>query len=151
MTGLRPVPKVPSHLQYDATRQVLYMADTGNSRVVTFDPKTAGESSKMTASENVDSLQQAMDLKGGTVKDFVPASYGLKLPVGLEIHAGKIYVSDNETSTIHKFSLDGAPLGKATIADVKRGGLAGLTFGPDEKLYFVDMLNDRILRLEDDF
>jgi sugar lactone lactonase YvrE len=151
VSGLRPTMKAPSHLEYDAERKVLYMADTGNSRVVMFDPTTAGASRPLRGSENLDDLHVALDFEPGTLKDLVPSSYGLKLPVGLALHADRLYVSDNETSTIHRFALDGAPLGKAVIADVKRGGLAGLTFGPDGKLYFVDMLANRVLRLENDF
>lgn len=151
IAGLHPAARLPTHLQYDAERKLLYMADTGNSRVVTFDPTTATESSMMNASENVDNLRVALNIEGGELNDVVPSSYGLKSPVGLEIHADELYVSDNETSTIHRFSLDGTPLGKVVVADVKPGGLAGLAFGPDDKLYFVDMQTGRVLRLENAF
>jgi hypothetical protein len=151
VTGLQPVAKLPTHVQYDAERKLLYMADTGNSRVVTFDPTTATESSMMNAIDNVDGLRVAFEVEGGQLQDLVPSSYGLKSPIGLEIHEDKLYVSDNETSTIHRFSLDGTPLGKVVVADVKPGGLAGLAFGPDGKLYFVDMQTGRVLRLENAF
>ena len=78
-------------------------------------------------------------------------AYGLSRPSGIELHEQSLYVSDNATSTIHKFSLDGAALGKVVIADVPNGGLAGLAMGPDAKLYFVDMVGQRVLRLETEF
>jgi hypothetical protein len=151
MTDILAVSTAPSHLQYDVERKLLYMADSGHSRIVTFDPASATESSMASSLENLDGLRQAVDLNGGKLNDLVPSSYGLKLPSGLEIHGQALYVSDNETSTIHKFSLEGAPLGKAVIPDVAPGGLAGLDFGPDGKLYFVDMLEGRVLRLEEEF
>jgi hypothetical protein len=151
VTGIGYEPTVPSHLAFDPQSGLLYMADTGNGRVVTFDPASATQSSAMSALENVDGLREALDVSGGELQELVASSYGLEKPTGLELHEQTLYISDNETSTIHKFSLDGAPLGKVSIADVKRGGLAGLAFGPDGKLYFVDMIDERVLRLDSDF
>lgn len=146
--GMGYVPALPSHLEYDATRKLVYMADTGNARVVAFDPASVTSSQKMTEAENADHLAVAMNMIGGELRDLIPASAGLKKPVGLAIRADKLYVSDNETSTIHRFTLDGAAQGSIVIEDVKTGGLTGLAFGPDEKLYVGDMVGNRVLRLE---
>ncbi|MDD9947337.1 MAG: hypothetical protein OXU20_40235 [Myxococcales bacterium] len=150
--GVGYLPSVPGHLTYDPAGKLVYMADPANGRVVVFDPATAGDERDMGPRQNVDSLDIAKDMGGGELKELVPSSYGLVLPSGLEIHKQAIYVSDHETSIIHKFSLDGSPLGKVELSDeVERSGLAGLAFGPDNKLYFVDMIGERVLRLDSDF
>lgn len=151
VSGIRYVPGVPAHLAWDATGKRLFMADAGNARVVKFDPSSATEQSPMSAGENVDELEVALNVSGGKVDDFVPASYGLKLPSGVALHEQRLYVSDNETGIIHRFALDGMPLGKLTIPGATSRTLAGLTFGPDGKLYFVDMGGSRVLRSETKF
>jgi hypothetical protein len=151
VSGIRYVPGIPSHLAWDTAGQRLYMADSGNARVVELDPSTITEQTPMSAGENVDDLMVAFDMAGGAVQDFVPSSYGLKLPSGVELHEQRLYVSDNETGIIHRFALDGTPLGKLTIPGIAARGLAGLAFGPDGKLYFVDMGGSRVLRSETRF
>jgi len=151
VTGIGYVQRVPSHLAFDPQSRLLYMADTGNGRVVSFDPESATDSTMMSTFENLDRLQVALDVFGGELQEVIPSSHGLKRPSGLELHEQNQYLSDNETSTIHKFALDGTPLGQVPIPDVKQGGLAGLAFGPDGKLYFVDMIDNRVLRLENEF
>jgi sugar lactone lactonase YvrE len=127
------------------------MADPAHGRVISFDPKSATSASEMSSADNVDYLQVAMDMSGGQVVDLIPASYGLKRPSGLELHGDFLYVSDAETSTIHKLTTSGKPVTRVTIPGVKSGGLAGLAFGVDGRLYFVDMQGSRVLRLEAKF
>lgn len=146
--GVAYVANTPSALAYDADAKKLYMADTGNGRVITFDPTSASAEKPMSSSANVDDLQVAMDMSGATVTELVPSSYGLQRPSGVALHDQHLFVTDNATSIIHIFTLGGAPVAKLTIPDVSAGGLAGLTFGPDGKLYFVDMAGSRVLRLE---
>jgi hypothetical protein len=154
VTGIQYVPKVPSHMEYEQKSKLLYMVDSGNARVVTFDPASATQETHTPSKDNLDQLGDATDIAGGTLKELVPKSYGLVLPSGLVIHNQQLYVSDSETGTIHKFSLSGDPLGKMAlrgVAEVQKGSLAGLAFGPDGKLYMVDMAGSRVLRLENDF
>ena len=151
VSGIRYVPGIPSHLAWDAAGKRVLMADSGNGRVVKFDPSSVTAQTPMSRQDNVDELATALDMAGAQVQDFVPASYGLKLPSGVELHEQRLYVSDNETGIIHRFALDGTPLGKLTIPGVASRGLAGLAFGPDGKIYFVDMGGSRVLRSETKF
>jgi hypothetical protein len=151
VSGVRYVPGIPSHLAWDGIGKRLYMADSGNGRVVRFDPSSVIAQTPMSQQDNVDELSTALDMAGAQLQDFVPASYGLKLPSGVELHEQRIYVSDNETGIIYRFALDGTPLGKLTIPGIAARGLAGLAFGPDGKLYFVDMAGSRVLRSETKF
>lgn len=57
-------------------------------------------------------------------------------------------MTDADTSIIHKLSMQGESLAAVHVAEVKAGGLAGITVGPDHKIYFVDRLANRVLRLD---
>lgn len=154
VAGIQYVPNLPSHMVFDTQKKLLYMVDSGNARVVSFDPASATQESRMPSKENLDQLGDAVDVAGGTLQELVPKSYGMVLPSGLALHDQQLYVSDSETGTIHKFSLSGEPRGQLVlrgISGVQKGSLAGLTFGPDGKLYMVDMAGNRVLRLENDF
>jgi hypothetical protein len=135
---------VPSHLFYRAQDKMLYIADTGNARVVKLDTTTGTRSGPLRPPQDE---AESSEMTGATLAEVVPAASGLlKKPSGLEVRGENIYVSDNETGIIHKFGLDGRPAG-AVQTDVGAGGLAGMVFGPDGKLYFVDMSANRVLRL----
>lgn len=154
VAGIQHVPGVPGHMQFDRQSQVLYLVDAGNARVLSFDPASATESSPMPWTDNVDQLGKATDVKGGKLVEVVAKSYGLVLPSGLEIRDRHLYVSDAETATIHKFTLTGEPVGKMVLAGFSglgKGSLSGITFGPDGKLYLVDMAGGRVLRLDNEF
>lgn len=69
----------------------------------------------------------------------------LEAPSGLVMHEGFIYVSDATTSKLHAFDLDGM-LVRSLDSGLPAQSLAGLTVGPDNKLYFVDAQTSRVLR-----
>jgi hypothetical protein len=148
VSGIRYVPNIPAHLHYATDSKLLYMADPGNSRVVVFDPQSAMGATKMTGLDNLDGLRVAEDRPGGMLQDVIPKSAGLKLPTGIALRNNALYVSDYETSKVHKFSLNGQPLAEVSIAAAAQGGLTGLAFGPDEKLYVADMKGNRIFRID---
>jgi DNA-binding beta-propeller fold protein YncE len=76
----------------------------------------------------------------------------MRLPRGLAVGAGVVYVADTGNNRIQKFTSDGALLRvwtEATGADP--AGFSspdGLALGVDGSLYVADVINDRILRLD---
>lgn len=139
------VPGVPSHLAYEASTRLLYIADTGNSRIVTLDTMTGTVMGTLTAQEPL----RAYDRMGGaTMKDVVPANGLLGKPSGLELFGDLVYVSDNATGIISAFNKTSGERVNYLITGLPAGALAGMAFGPDGKLYFVDMLANRVLRID---
>ena len=63
------------------------------------------------------------------------------------MYGGLLYVTDNASGWIHAFTLAGE---RVNYLDTGRGAgaLAGIAFGPDGKLYLVDMLTDEIVRID---
>ncbi len=146
VTGeLAHVPGVPGHLAWDATTRMLYIADTGHSRIARLDTTTGTIGEPLPAIEPMEAYNQ---IDGAALAEVVPASAALlSQPSGLELRGDCLYVSDHATGVISAFSLDGQ---RATWLDTGLGdrALGGLAFGPDDKLYFVDIDGDQVLRVD---
>jgi DNA-binding beta-propeller fold protein YncE len=137
--------KVPSHLTYDSASGMLYIADTGNHRVARLNTKTGTRGKTLIAKEPLDDYYQ---MDNATLTTVVAEATGdVLLPSGIELHKGLLYVSDNERDTITAFTLEGQKVKQLTTG-LPKGALSGIAFGPDGKLYFVDMIGNRVLRID---
>ncbi|MEM6930106.1 MAG: hypothetical protein AAF602_24415, partial [Myxococcota bacterium] len=102
---LQREPAVPSHMEIDG--DWLYVADSGNGRVVRLD---------ITSGRSRDTIQTADPvpveiMRNATLEVFVPRSAGLDIPSGLTVQDGILYVSDFESATIVAFdTADGTEL-----------------------------------------
>jgi hypothetical protein len=67
-------------------------------------------------------------------------------PSGVELHDGLLFVSDNATSEISAWTLEGEQV-DALQLDVAPGGLMGFTFDDVGRLYVVDAIANRLLRV----
>jgi outer membrane protein assembly factor BamB len=86
-------------------------------------------------------------MDGAVLVDVVPPG-SLEAPSGLEVRNGLLYVSDNVTSRFHAFDMMSGQLVRTLDTGLPPGSLAGLTFGPDGKVYFVDILSARVYRID---
>jgi len=100
------------------------------------------------------------DLRGGrcalvfwfpdaTIETLVDGdAVGLVRPSGLEIRNNTIFVSDNATSKIYAFDLNGKLLDWLDLSsEVEEGGLMGLAIDVDGNLWAVDNVENRVLRI----
>lgn len=142
---VKPVPGIPSHMFFDLGSDLLYVADTGNSRVAALDTNSGTVGDDLLAQEPLVAYAR---VDGATLSDVVPASSGLLVhPSGIELHEGLIYVSDNSSGWISAFNLQGERVNYIDTG-LGSGALAGIAFGPDGKLYFVDMKGNQVLRID---
>ena len=136
---------VPSHLAYRDADASLLIADTGNARIAKLDTKSGTKGAKLTSMEP---MAAYFRMNGAVVTDVVAADSGmLTAPSGLELRNDFLYVSDNANGRISAFTLDGERVNWIETG-LPPGSLGGMAFGPDDKLYFVDMLGDRVLRID---
>ncbi|MBL0192616.1 MAG: hypothetical protein IPQ09_00070 [Myxococcales bacterium] len=135
---------VPSHLAYKVDTKMVYVADTGNKRILSLDAKTGTEAKKVRAKEK---MAVAVEMDGATLADVVPATFGLQEPSGITLNADILYVTDHATSRIHAFSLDGKELQRLDTG-LAPGSLGGIRVGPDKKIYIVDRVESRVLRID---
>ncbi|MEM9693197.1 MAG: hypothetical protein AAGA56_11675 [Myxococcota bacterium] len=137
------VPYVPSHLQQDG--KWLYIADTGNSRVIRMDTETGEEGARLQTTmgtplrnfDDLDTDKKSNEMVDAVAEEIIPAGV-LQQPSGLTIADGVLYVSDFATSTIYAFSPEGERLGSLQL-DLPASSVTGLAVGPSGRLYFADM------------
>jgi len=134
----------PSHLFFDATDNFLYVADTGNARIVKLDT-TKGTKGDALPRRNEPLVGNA-NMDGTDVEEVVPAGT-LEKPSGLEVKNGLIYVTDAATSTFYVFDKTGKQIRKLAT-ELPAGSLAGFTFGPDGKIWFTDGVAGRVVRID---
>lgn len=135
--------KIPGHVFFHEPDSLLYIADTGNSRIVTLDTTSGTLGAKVTPKEPM--AQDAM-MTGATIAEFTSGT--LQAPSGLEIHNEILYVSDNATSRITAFALDTAKPLNYLDTGLPAGSLMGMAFGPDGRLYIVDAVGSQVLRID---
>jgi sugar lactone lactonase YvrE len=81
------------------------------------------------------------------ITDFVSADSGLiKHPSGLLLKGDLLYVADYEDGRISAFNASGEVVNHLDTGLVQ--AIGGMAFGPDDKLYFVDMKENRVLRID---
>lgn len=137
-------PNVPSHLILDKATGWLYIADTGNKRVIRMDINTGAMVAKLTPkNEPLASFQQ-----WGNATQEVVASTGLTDPCGIEFYQGRLMVSDNATGDIVVYDVTVKPA--VEKGRIKTGvvGIMGLKVGPDDRIYFVDNKGNKIVRID---
>jgi DNA-binding beta-propeller fold protein YncE len=141
---LKRLPEVPSHLEYDAATGILYVADTGNQRVVKLDTNSGTPSGEEV--QVPDPMATHVFMSSSPLVDVVAPGV-LQAPSGLALHEGVLYVTDNATSKIHAFDLDGNSI-RTLDTGFPLGSLAGFTIGPDGKAYIADLATSRAYRID---
>jgi DNA-binding beta-propeller fold protein YncE len=138
--------KVPSHLELDRETQLLYIADTGNSRIAVLDTTTGKRGDEV--GPNYDGTDQ-VEWKNASLWSLVEdaeISIGMTAPAGLALHDGTLYVSDHDAGRILAFDLQGNLLDWLDL-DVGEGALGGIDFDADGALYVTDMAANEVLRI----
>jgi hypothetical protein len=141
---VRRVEGVPSHLAYDAEHDELYVADTGNGRVIALDATSGSVGAPILA---YDPISTRVSMNGATIREVVPPGT-LVAPSGIVLHEGRVFVGDHATGRIRAFERDGA-----LFADIDTGrganDIAGIAIGPGGRLYFASLTSGQIHRIEE--
>ena len=141
--GVKRSPEIPSHLVFDPKDAMLYVADTGNSRVLRLDTNSGRQGRTIPSN---DPIQVSARIDGAEVLDFVPPGE-LDAPSGVALHRGVLFVTDNSTSEIHAYDRDGAEL-RVLDTGLPAGSLAGIAISEDGVVFVSDLATGRVLRLE---
>lgn len=138
---------VSSHMELDRATGILYIADTGNTRIATLDTRSgtpAGELSSPNydgvAMRAIDSPPLATLVEG--------ASAGLVQPSGLALRNGTLFVSDRATARIHAFDLEGRALDFLDLTTViAPGSLGAIELDASGRIYVTDLVEHRVVRI----
>ncbi len=138
---------IPSGMVFDHATKKLYFSDTGNNRIAVLDTTTGKDAAAMTPNYD-DDTQIRVD--GAQLATFIDSKqFGNAWPSGLEVHDGYFFVSDYWNSTLYAYSdkgelVDYLPLPPDTFP---QGSLEGMAFDGQGRLYLVDALGNRIIRI----
>jgi len=135
---------IPSHLVFDHETGLLYIADTGNARIAALDTTTGRSRGRLSVIEPGTQLWKMVGYDLKTLVDTASGEFGR--PSGLALHDGHLYVADNATSRITAFSLSGERVDWLDTG-LNRGSLMGIEFDPAGRLYAVDGLGSRLMRI----
>ena len=135
---------VVSHLVFDDRTSLLYIADTGNNRIKVLDTTTGSKCDALPSAEPAVEHHAWCDAELTTLVD--GDELGMSAPAGIELVEDMLYVTDNGTSRIHRFDLEGNQLDWAETG-LPEGSLAGITAKSTTDLWLVDQEGDQVLRL----
>lgn len=137
---------ISSGLELDHVSKLLYIADSGNRRIAVMNTATLPTGTPV--GPDYDGAIQTQ-MPGMTVTTLVAAATSpLRRPAGLALRNQILYVADNETSKILAFDLTGKLLDFLDLSLIVRtGGLMGIDFDPSGKLYAVDGLESRVIKI----
>jgi sugar lactone lactonase YvrE len=137
---------VVAHIAFDRDTAMVYIADTGNQRIAVLDTATGEVGGPISPNYDGSDQRYVDDAESRTLVD--GTEFGLSRPAGLELHDGHLYVSDNETSTIHAFSTEGEQIDWIDLSEhIPAGGAMGLAFDEQGRLYVANAEDDTILRI----
>ncbi len=137
------VADVPGHLVYDHDSALLYIADTGNSRVAVLDTTSGTRGANRSATERGTRHFYMDDADSWTLVE--GSAHGLTRPSGLALHDDVLYVTDHGSGTVFAFDLEGTLL---DYLDLDVAGLMGIEVRSDEDIWVTDADGHNVLRLQ---
>ena len=139
------VPDVPSHMKLDHASRLLYIADSGNNAIKVLDI-TAGDTDQRQAT--MEPGTQHYTMTGEDIWTLIDGDdFGMEVPSGLTIVDDTIFVTDNATSTIFAFTLEGELI-DSLETPFPEGALMGIYGSSIDDLWLVNSVDDEVWRLQ---
>ena len=139
------VENVPSHMELDHATGLLYVADTGNARIAVLDTASGIRGTNLRVKETGTQLYTMESAIFNTLVDSVTGD--LIHPSGLALVGDLIYVTDNSNSRITAFKKDTGERVDWLDTGFPERSLMGLTFDEAGRMYLVDAVGGRVLRI----
>jgi DNA-binding beta-propeller fold protein YncE len=138
------VANIPSHMIIDKATGMLYIADTGNKRILKVNTKTGSVAGNLT--QNSENIAGYYKVTGTTSETYV--STGLTQPCGIDFSEGRLIVTDYSNGDIIIYNATGAAA--VEMGRIKTGskGIMGVKVGPDGKIWYVDNVANKVVRVD---
>ncbi len=140
------VSDVPSHMVIDHDTDLLYTVDTGNNRITTLDITTGSAGQNLGVKENGTTH---IEYTGGDYNTLIDGETvdGMERPSGIALVEDMLLVTDNKTSTIFAFDLNGELVAEIDL-ELDGGSLMGIEARSLSDIWLVDAKANEILRLQ---
>lgn len=138
-----PTQHVVSHLVFDKLTGWLYIADTGNDRIVRLNTATGSNSGDLTPHEPT---AEYSNYTGFSSSNYITS--GLTEPSGIDIVGNRMIVSDHTTGEIIIYDITGSNGVELGRIPTGTPGIMGIKIGPDGKIWYVNASTNQVIRLE---
>lgn len=141
---------IVSHLAFDASSGMLYIADTGADRVVALDTTVGSRGTTLPSVE--ESPCQAFYQKSGPDHytweggELVELVTGIGRPSGLALFQDQLFVAEHATGLIHVYDLTGDEV-DVIDTELGAGALQGLEIVEEDTLWAVNGRDDTVVRI----
>lgn len=139
------VPDVPSHMKFDHNSGLLYIADTGNNAIKVLDVGTGDPDERLSVMEPG---TKHYTMSGEDLWILIDGEdFDMEMPSGLTIVEDTLLVTDNQTSMIYAFTLDGE-LVDSLQTPFAEGSLMGIYGSSIDDFWLVNAADDEVWRLQ---
>ncbi len=138
-----PTQNVVSHLVYDKSTGWLYVADTGNDRIVRLNTTTGSNTGVLSSNEPT---AEHSNYTGFSSSTYVNS--GLTEPSGIDVIGNRMIVSDHTTGEIIIYDITGSNGVELGRIPTGTAGVMGVKIGPDGKIWYVNATTNQVIRLE---
>ena len=143
--NLEREPGVSSHMVLNHDSNILYIADTGNNRVLTFDVNSGVFDYNLTPYG--ESLEQYWMMTGAEWDIFI--NDGLDKPSGIDIYNDRLVISDYSSGDIIIYDISGNnPIELGRINTGHENKIMGITIGPEYKIWYVNYVDNQVVRVD---
>ncbi len=139
---VKRVENAPGHMVFDQDSGMLYVADTGNDRILRIDTATGSKGKKLRQGlEPIDTYAAWDDVEWEEIVT------DLDNPGGLALHDDTLIVGEWGTGMLYAYTLDGELIGSLDTG-VGEKALYGIEVGPDGDLWIAETATPAVLRLD---
>ncbi len=136
---------IPSHLVFDDNTGSLYIADTGNQRILVFDTLSGNYLEEL--NPYGESLDQYWLMENAVWDIYM--NEGLLKPSGIDFYNNRLIVSDYESGYIHIYDTSSNSAQEITIIDTgNQNSIMGIKIGPDRKIWYVNYSENSVYRID---
>ncbi|MAV63811.1 MAG: hypothetical protein CMG00_01315 [Candidatus Marinimicrobia bacterium] len=136
---------VSSHMVLDDISGFLYIADTGNQRILKFNTNSGIYDSDLTPYG--EPLAEYFLMKEAEWEVYI--NEGLDKPSGIDLYENRLVISDYGTGDIIIYDISTTPPNELTrINTGGQSNVMGLKIGSDNKIWYVDYFADQVVRID---
>ncbi|MFZ5481991.1 MAG: hypothetical protein ACOZNI_34845 [Myxococcota bacterium] len=135
-------PDAPGHMAIHPETGLLYVADTGNGRVLWIDTASGELGGNLRGElEPLEEYKKVEDVEWGVLIE------GLDRPGGLALAGDRLYIGEFGTGVLHEYDLEGNEL-RTLDTGLGEAALYGIEIGPDGEMWIAETATPSVKRID---